>query len=419
MKRKKARVDAAIKSVHGKKVCQILDTCVEKAVERIAQKQSVASDKEIRQVADSFAKEIGKVAKDNAVVWLEDANNLKVMPQGIRFWAANGDYEVVVVEQPPQLRTLGFSSGFASMYGSDRRGMRQKSTYTVALPFVYFVIGFYKGGFNSLAVGYRSKPIKGLADTICQTNLPNMGGENLGICLGGFRVQGKTLAEKCNSVIQRVWCSQFTTDSADQFRTTISKIKSLRDWEDKSRKDSLFILDVPFKRGAKLQRLIHNQLPSYRTDSSSVMTKVWMPFHAKVAKAICDRLKETATSVGFSPTQAIQKTLCKEFSELYDKVYEDARKDGLAAIEKEKKLAQAAKQRYEAAERDYRQTRTTYVKKSAALSARERRIQLREKKLAAAEETPLKTVKKKAVRKKVVKKKAAPKKLAKKKAVKR
>ena len=135
-------------------------------------------------------------------------------PRGPAGSPGRKDLLFLVVEHPPQCRTLRVSRG--------KKGGDDYQPYLLALPYVIYVLTFYRDGFEEMKMFFRNSSLSSLTDTLYHTNLPNVRGEpghygSQRVCLR-YRpemLEGVPLAESVPALIDFFWSTGFNQDIAN------------------------------------------------------------------------------------------------------------------------------------------------------------------------------------------------------------
>ncbi len=177
-----------------------------------------------------------------------------ILPQNTKYYLKQGGLQAIVIEQPPMLRTIYTSRDLADT---------NRSHYTVAFPFVQFILGFADGDFTSMRVSYSTVSIQSIDDYVYQPNLTNIG--NFDVCHGfpGHQSSRASFSEKVQEVISHFWNSEFNTDRSSTFESYRSRDKRLNGmskWEAASKADNNFPLSVAWRDEKMLGTLIHDML---------------------------------------------------------------------------------------------------------------------------------------------------------------
>jgi hypothetical protein len=173
---------------------------------------------------------------------------LPVLPPGARWLCRRQDLLMLVVEHPPQGRTLRVSAG-------KKGGEEAYHSFRVAFPYIVYVLTFYRDSFEEMKMFYRAAPLATLEDTLCHTNLPNVRGEpghygSQRVCLR-YRpelLEGMPLAQVTPALIDFFWSTGFNQDIAasafERAQQLDPRLASLASWEAASRDNPLFPLEV-------------------------------------------------------------------------------------------------------------------------------------------------------------------------------
>jgi hypothetical protein len=176
-----------------------------------------------------------------------------ILPLGTRFHVRKGDYDFFVIEQAPSVRTISVSSNFLRI--------DNQKQFSLAFPYVVFLLVFERGRLQSQYTSYRNRPLESLGDRLCLPNLSNMDG--LGVCtgFGGHRVDG--LAARVSEVISHFWASEFNNDlkaNFDSYSRREETLKNFATWEKNSKKNPLFVLDIDWRPKCSLRELLMESL---------------------------------------------------------------------------------------------------------------------------------------------------------------
>lgn len=132
-------------------------------------------------------------------LWLVKSSKPPVYPKNTRLFYEDEKSITVVVEQPPQKRTI---------LGHER--------LFLSFPYAVFVVRLCKMGdgtyhFTDLSVGFRADPINTPEDTLYELPLSNFDGTTLRVCLGNAKPKGGTDINKLvEQAISCYWQSRFT-----------------------------------------------------------------------------------------------------------------------------------------------------------------------------------------------------------------
>jgi hypothetical protein len=172
---------------------------------------------------------------------------LPVLPPGTRWLCQRKDLLNLVVEHPPQCRTLQVSGG--------KKGADDYQPYRLAFPYIIYVLTFYRDGFEEMKMFFRNQTLGSLADTLYHTNLPNVRGEpghygSQRVCLR-YRpemLEGVPLAEAVPALIAFFWSTGFNQDIAqsafERAQNLDPRFAGFAAWEAASQANPLFPLEV-------------------------------------------------------------------------------------------------------------------------------------------------------------------------------
>lgn len=175
---------------------------------------------------------------------------LPLLPPGVRWLCQQKDLLFLVVEHPPQCRTL--------LISNEKIGGQDYQTYRLAFPYIVYLLTFYRRSFEEMKMFYRSGPLADTNDKLYYTNLPNVRGEpghygTQRVCLR-YRpemLENRPLAETVPALIDFFWSTGFNQDigasSFERARSLDSRLSSLGDWEEATRANPLFMLEVAWE----------------------------------------------------------------------------------------------------------------------------------------------------------------------------
>lgn len=175
---------------------------------------------------------------------------LPILPPGTRWLCQRKDLLSVVVEHPPQCRTLAVSGR--------KKGGDDYGTYTLAFPYILYILTFYRHDLEEMKMFYRNSALASPADELFHTNLPNVRGEpghygSQRVCLR-YRpemVEGVPLVAAVPALIDFFWSTGFNQDIAhsafERAQAREARLTSFEAWEAASKKNPLFPLEVAWE----------------------------------------------------------------------------------------------------------------------------------------------------------------------------
>ncbi len=207
--------------------------------------------------------------------------NLLILPDGVKFFYAGRKCSVVVIEHKPQSRTVTFERKAEA--SGPYLTPRKKTSYRLAFPYIVYVARFWspmiednRGAmvespqqyFDFLMMGYRNEPLRSLSDMLYYPNLPNMGGGGAdesgilhpSVCLGeSFDNKEAAIFDQLQYLMEYYWSSPFNDDLNRFWEITSKdnpKLKTLKAWEENTKINPLFMLDVEWKPYQSLENAV-------------------------------------------------------------------------------------------------------------------------------------------------------------------
>jgi hypothetical protein len=234
-------------------------------------------------------------------------DRLDILPQGTRYYFSSGDATVVVIESPPQRRTIHFERGLAKGW-YEKLDVPAKTIFAnpdqtqffLAFPYMVYVVKFVKENPRpSLYVFYRTEPLRSLEDKLCWFNLPNLFQPNEqspggAVCLNNFAVQAGSFAHSAGQLLDRFWAGIYNNILTDRYQAMAKiepRLSSPWVWEAESGKDALFVLKVNWQEySLSIGELIRKLLPPLF--SSNEIAKIQQDLVAKTQHA-CENLLDS------------------------------------------------------------------------------------------------------------------------------
>jgi hypothetical protein len=213
-----------------------------------------------------------------------------LLPAGTRWFCQKKDLLLLVVEEPPQCRSLQVSEG--------KKGEREEyHSYRLAFPYIIYLLTFYRGDFEEMKIFYRPSPLTSPEDPLYHTNLPNVRGKpghhgSQRVCLRyqPEMLEGVPLSQAVPALIEFFWSSGFNRDieqSAFLWATGRDpRVASFEAWEEATLRDPLFPLEVDWEEsGRTLPSLwaealrVHGETESEVTDAEELVDILYrLPF---------------------------------------------------------------------------------------------------------------------------------------------
>tara|TARA_Y100000034_G_scaffold6676_1_gene7341 strand:- start:143 stop:1234 length:1092 start_codon:yes stop_codon:yes gene_type:complete len=177
-----------------------------------------------------------------------------LFPTGTRFLFNRGNAKIVVVEQPPQVRTLILSDSLLfptekASLGVNLEGKDASSQWALSLPyvvFIAFIVDKDKADYCQLYVFFNKKPLESLDSKIYKPVFSNTNGD-CSVCRASAPWKKKAPVNlKIETLISSFWQSKFNTDLSDHWknRHEIDQRLLLPTWLTLSVNDPLFVCNV-------------------------------------------------------------------------------------------------------------------------------------------------------------------------------
>lgn len=176
------------------------------------------------------------------------------IPEGVRFVRRRGPGVVVVIEEPPQLRTVRWLADDSPQPFGPSAVYR---TVSLAFPFVVLVCALRDGGLTGYQqCFYRSAALRVRDDGLGVPPLPNVAayaGMPCWLCLAKHKIDLKPLAwdDKVRELRKTFWGAAFNRSCVSSYWQTLpgvdARLASVAAWEQESKRDPFFPLTVRWR----------------------------------------------------------------------------------------------------------------------------------------------------------------------------
>ena len=176
-----------------------------------------------------------------------ESQRLPVLPIGTRWVLSRGSALILTVEQPPQVRRFAWRP----------KGYREAREYSLAFPYILYLLVFSQGSFEEMRIYYRTAPLTSEEDLLSLSNLWNVSATETPMakcraCLRGRPIfEDLSLAGQVQTTIEFFWGTGFNLQIDESCFQRAAKrderIATLEAWEATSRKDPLFPLEVDWE----------------------------------------------------------------------------------------------------------------------------------------------------------------------------
>jgi hypothetical protein len=176
------------------------------------------------------------------------------IPDGLRFHRRRGDVEVVVLEEPPAVRTVRWlRDDSPAPFGP----LARYQTARLAFPYVVMILGLRAGALTGRGqCFYRVTPLQDLADPLLFPNLRNVAhahGQLAWVCLRKMKVDLASLpwTEKVRQIREHFWQAGFNSSCETSYWQTMRdvdpRVASIAAWEEATDRDRFFPLRVAWR----------------------------------------------------------------------------------------------------------------------------------------------------------------------------
>jgi hypothetical protein len=170
------------------------------------------------------------------------------MPTGTKWVNTNETNCLLLLEQPPQVRTITSRDHWHEGYSGS-------NIWQLSFPYVLFLMAFERTGIfwtlRESYLRYSNKPIENMDSVAYEANLPNLYVSECGrICLGNksntekSRFREKSLSKQAEVVISEFWQNHFTDELNSGY--TMGGL-DFETWEKRTKSDPAFILRMNWK----------------------------------------------------------------------------------------------------------------------------------------------------------------------------
>jgi hypothetical protein len=179
----------------------------------------------------------------------------EAIPEGVRFIRRRGEATVLVIEEKPQLRTVRWLVDDSPAPFGNKAKYR---TARLAFPFVIIIVALRGGALTGYQqCFYSTAPLQRFSDPLLFPNLYNVAhgyGQRCWLCLANLKKNLVPLSweEKVREIRTHLWGAGFNQSSEvhegnsywQAMRHIDHRVSSVAAWEEESRKDPFFPLQV-------------------------------------------------------------------------------------------------------------------------------------------------------------------------------
>lgn len=201
----------------------------------------------------------------------EDVRQEEIMTENLKFFRNYGEYQILILEDTPKLRTLYMDlrfntpaiGAYTSGAGRYNRVAECSVPIALALPYVVYVIrtnrvnGAYVA--SAISVSFCNKPLKSLKQVMHAPLLPNIA-QNGRVCIYHDQKQCATSIEAAQNIILSFWQSQFNYMLFKPHN--FKEFSTFEAWSEKSKENPLFALSVNWPTPTyELHQIVYNYNP--------------------------------------------------------------------------------------------------------------------------------------------------------------
>jgi len=194
----------------------------------------------------------------------------QIIPDNARILYTKGNRTVIIIEQKPQVRTVGFASGLVQTQERPKAKNVTQNAYwfSLSFPYVYFVLVFDSEKYQYVEVYFKNSKISSVKEKLCLAPLPNIHRDKKGwrpMCMGdGFTESVRragTVPQQIDKFVATFWQRAFNSHLGNGgYRKIDDRIKKLHVWQEHSQADPLFVLTVPWEETVTVKGLVEEKL---------------------------------------------------------------------------------------------------------------------------------------------------------------
>jgi hypothetical protein len=195
---------------------------------------------------------------DHVLAGGRDHRSWKLVPPGVRLLIERGSTAALVIEMPPAPRAVRWIADDSPADCGPEATMRE---YRLAFPWTVLIVVLSGGELTQVQQAfYRTKPLAGLDDELCYTNLLNVArGYDLEswVCLVNLmsRLGGLDWGRRVRAITEHFWHAAFTRSSEVHEGNSWwsagavdPRLTSPEAWAAATAADPYFVLGVPWRK---------------------------------------------------------------------------------------------------------------------------------------------------------------------------
>jgi hypothetical protein len=217
-----------------------------------------------------------------------DNRNLNILlPRNCRFYMKKRQREYILIEEPPQIRTITVTANFSLLldkidrdgdiekYGITKsmidRDVVRKYRFNLSFPYILYMLLLDNKNIYNTSLYYRLSPIVSSSDYLLQPNLLNVENNTCAICMGEMDLdKNLPISLYIDSIISSFWSTEFNMDILTSYNAyqNIPFVNNLFEWQYHTSKNPLFIYQVPWIKRDSLRATMTNIFTSYLRSSN-------------------------------------------------------------------------------------------------------------------------------------------------------
>ncbi len=205
---------------------------------------------------------------------IQGAEQEQLMPPNCRFYTQFGTEKIIVIEDPPAVRTIRLRTNLdVELAKLEREGKLDEYGYrdylkkhpfapwkfTLSFPYIVYVLDFIKDGmgidiFRAMKVFFRTKPLSSLNDSLLYPAFNNVNNDCT-MCIRSVEAVAESpsklnldesITEKVLGILERVWRYEFNNDYnyCNQIHEPVPGLGTIFEWEYNTNKDPMFVFSV-------------------------------------------------------------------------------------------------------------------------------------------------------------------------------
>ena len=250
-------IDALIKKTPPDKLKKVISELVAKSYKRFKQELVGENDESLDRNLRQYRARIARNSWKTSQKWCKwDNDGPVLMPNFCRSYYRKGKTEVMVLEQPPQIRLVKLKGALAlrDKDEDDHTSNDDKIySYSLSLPYVVFIFKFVEGKFIQVKCAFCDRPLKKLEERPMKPYLSNID-NTLKVCLGGgfdvSKLQKDNLVQQASFVLDHFWHSAYSNEWSgnfwkyrNHFTNSDKRLATMKNWEEASAENSLFVIE--------------------------------------------------------------------------------------------------------------------------------------------------------------------------------